>query len=532
MSFEYNPIDVDEVKDVEIKSRSDVGIEDQDTSSSNRPTSEQRRKKQIIKFKKDEFDDFHSFSEKLLSYYTERGRYRDKIANEINTPNYIKCKNCTNLRESDEGTPICGATGTIEDNERLYKIIPYVDDIPDFCPSDERWVRFPSDRMELVDEKILTIAQEGYEDYVEEQRRNIEQSDHSELINDKTEYTRRQIESITRGVLDPRDRANFRNSTLRLAWFLHLGDDLQEDYHTQRAEAYLRALDSPFQKSPNIGQGGVDFEENVIKYLKDANFPIYDRCFDIEGVGASYKEMDVHTKLPTGDRAIFEIFTSGSHNDKDIQLQQYADLLEISEGVTPVQLLFSDINHKPQRIDYELFFDLLNTQNREIPDRDPPGDYSNHDASMESEYLGDATSLSYEGFGPEYEPVHEAKIDESKLMARLRGEGYDPSLPVYKSKSGPDYGFCGPTIKLETSKNEHSVILFSQQRTTGHEDIDRMSKESTGEFAYGYEWRMTRPGNWYFDFDDSLPDPVSIIEVGDMDQSLITPRLFDTLLRV
>lgn len=549
MTFEYNEIDIDGVQSVRVTS-GDISPNTCDMDGSTGDlTSEQKRKSQMVDLLEDDFDRFHSLIDDLIGRY-HSFRRPDGVSEKLDVPDYVKCRNCSNLGESTDGKPICLETGEEKDEETLYKIIQNTESTPSFCSHDIRSLEFPEDRIDDVNDELLSIAEDGYEQYAKDQRERYEKrreealedgrenssyitEDISEFVTTRAEYTAWELDKLVGSLLDPRDSDAYRRSAIAVAWLLHLDDVLQEEFYSQRAEAYLRAMDSPHQSETLPGQGGDEFEQDVREYFQALDFPMFGRVFELEGVSAKRKEMDIHTKLPWGDRAIFEVFTSGAHSDKDKQLRQYAELLNLAEGIQPVQILLTDGYVSNRTIEKELLFKLLESDIHVPNDLEPPGQPRESSGQENLEYLGDADSLSYSEFKPGFEPVKVSQKEESQLLAKLRGMGYEPTLPVYRDRS--HYGFCGPTIELGDGSEKVSITLFANREEPWKHDSDEANRNERmferKERGFGFKWSMDGTSGWLHNLDEIKEMPVAVIEVSDREQSVINPTVLDKLLR-
>jgi len=553
MSFDYNEVGFGEVESVRLV-EGDVSPKTKDTDRwSGDLSKEQKRKSQLVELLSDDFDKFHSLLDKLIGCYHSYGRRRELVSETLGVPDYVNCGNCLAKAESANGNPICKEAEVNEDGETLYKIIPDIESVPPFCSRDMRYVNFPEHLVELVDDELQSIAECGFEEYAEKQREkyrerreeakrdgrehsNYVTKDISDLVTSREEYTARELNKLVRGLFDPRDFDDFRKSALRVAWLLHLDDALQEDYHPQRAEAYLRVMDSRHQSNTLPGQGGDVFEEEVRDYLRSLGFPMFDRVFKIEGCETSHKEMDIYTKLPWGEPAIFEVFTTGAHSEKHKQLKQYGRLLELADGVDPVQILMSDDHMSKQRLDQYLLYHLLSAQIDSIGDIEPPRVLNNPFPSDEVELLGHSESLSYDQYESDFEPISASKKRESRLVAKLRGMGYDPSLPVFKHRR--NYGYCGPTITVGEGDGSISLTLYSNREPLWKDVDDTKEANKRNERMFErldgsrrFKWQMVGPSGWRRYLSEVIEKPVIVAEVGEFKQSLISPDLFDRLVR-
>jgi hypothetical protein len=501
--FDYNEVDLSQVNDVKLTSGATATGSSYNTSDGEL-TAEQKRKQQLVQLLDDEFDEFHGLFEDILGWYREDGPRTAFLADLLGIPlDYVSCENCANLGQGESGNPICRATGEKQDGETLYRIIPDTEEVPPYCSPEMRTLRYPEERLDEVSDDILTVAETAYE-----------------------------VDKLIRGVFSPRDFDHYRRSALKIAWSLNLADVLEEEYYPQRAEAYLRAMDSPYESKSLPGQGGYEFEESVRDYLEGLEFPLFDRVFEMNGCDVNRKEMDIHTEFPWGERAIFEVFTSRSPSEKSKQLSQYADLLQIAEGVEPVEILLTDYA-SPNTIDRNLLSNLLQTNLDMANEATPPETERNVRERDEIEYLGDASSLSYSEFEPDYEPIQASKEVEKELMLELREMGYEPSLPVYRTRFR--YGFCGPTIELTSGTNRVSVTLFSNRESPwkaidgGSKRNERMVDEK--EYGRRYNWWMDGAYGWRHRLANIKEVPVAVVEVVDSNQSTLTPSVLDGLLK-
>jgi hypothetical protein len=246
--------------------------------------------------------------------------------------------------------------------------------------------------------------------------------------------------------------------------------------------------------------------------------------------------MDIYTKLPWGEPAIFEVFTTGAHSEKHKQLKQYGRLLELADGVDPVQILMSDGHMSKQRLDQDLLYHLLSAQIDSICDIEPPRVLNNPFPSDEVELLGHSESLSYDQYESDFEPVDGSKKRESRLMAKLRGMGYNPSLPVFKQRR--NYGYCGPTITVGDGGGSISLTLYSNRESAWGDVDDTKEANKRNERMFErldgsrrFKWQMVGPSGWRRYLSEVIEKPVIVAEVGEFKQLLISPDLFDRLVR-
>jgi hypothetical protein len=544
MSFGYNEIDFDEVESVSLTDGDISPTASEPSDHSDTLTSEQKRKRQLVELLDSEFNRFETFLGLLIESYDWPGEGAG-IAQHLGVPDYAKCRNCQNCHEMDDEM-ICSQTRHQKDGKTFFNIIPDTDSIPSFCPSSYPPYQLPEEKLNDVDEWLIRAAEEGYDDYVEErteyckQRRqqhienNNEQSDYvtkeiDELIDTKDEYTADTVTKLTKRLFEASSFDRYRRHAMKISWLRHLDDVLQEDYHYQRAEAYLRALNSTHQTETLPGQGGDQFEKEIREWLASAGWEMYDSVLELDGVSAKHKEMDIHTELPTADRAIFEVFTRGAHRDKGSQLADYAQLLQsvITESVE--QILLSDYGLSKQRIDQTLFFELLDTDNGLKTDREVPGELRNLDTSR-YEYLGDAESLHYSGYKPAYKPSQQSRQTEKMVFDKLCSHGFNPSYPVFKK--GVSYGFCGPTIQIASAAGDLTVAFHSKRQRAhdaDHNIKDHMSKKP--ESGGRYEWMMSGFAGWRYGLSSFEDNPVMIVEIDGLNQSRLHPAFLDAILR-
>lgn len=159
--------------------------------------------------------------------------------------------------------------------------------------------------------------------------------------------------TIKRGIATLRadDEDEVRKFAIKWSYMKHLADI--EDYHYQRAEAFLRDIDAPNAEQNSTGEGGRRFEQEAHRTLERYGFPQHPRVLRCSidptiaerGNGPDspvrYKEMDIHTELE-GEPTIIEVFTQRAQKEKHEQLRNYAELYEIATGTDPRTLLLTD----------------------------------------------------------------------------------------------------------------------------------------------------------------------------------------------
>lgn len=153
-----------------------------------------------------------------------------------------------------------------------------------------------------------------------------------------------QVRSVRRIIQEGTEYNQLRKWVLRVAWRIHL-QDVAGDWNKQRAEAFLRDMDSMAAEQAQVaGKGGREFEHRVKTLLFDEiGIPQRDTVFEIEMQNGKtrYKEMDIHTEID-GTPYIIEIFTQRSHDEKLKQLNNYAQLYELVTGEWPEKVLLTD----------------------------------------------------------------------------------------------------------------------------------------------------------------------------------------------
>lgn len=134
MGFGYNPVDFDHAEDVKLVSKHRSSNE-QEFDSQDDLTEGQRKKRTIVNFHREKFEQFESYLGDLLSCYSEFGVDRGRIADLVGAPDFIACENCGQLREDRNGNSVCNATGE-GINDRKHISDPHT--IPPFCTRDMR----------------------------------------------------------------------------------------------------------------------------------------------------------------------------------------------------------------------------------------------------------------------------------------------------------------------------------------------------------------------------------------------------------
>lgn len=136
------------------------------------------------------------------------------------------------------------------------------------------------------------------------------------------------IDAVTSG-LSILKSGDTRKEASRIAWRRHL--DEIDDYHYNRAEAYLRDLNSGIGKEAKAHNGrksGIDFEKSVKEKLENTGFESLNTVFKIKTDSGDifYKQMDHHSKVGS-THVVFEIFKRRDKQKKKQQINDYITLL-------------------------------------------------------------------------------------------------------------------------------------------------------------------------------------------------------------
>jgi len=537
--FDYNTIDTSKVKDVEIVSGQISQTNQNSTGSSDQLTQEQKRKQSLVEYLSEDFKQFHDLFDELIASYRSYGRRNEFVAETIGVPDYSKCRNCSRLGESPDGNSICLSSGIEKDGKTLYKIIENEDSIPSFCSTDMRTFEFPENLLDEVNREIRNIAEDGYEEYVTEQRethkrrreemieRGREDSEYvtkdlDAFVKSRTKYVAGELTKLTRSLFDPRDLDDFRTSALHLAWMLCLDDILQEDYYSQRAEAYLRTLDSEHQTNTAPGAGGDKFEEDVRDFIREIGWPIRDRLFRIDGnTKAQKKEMDIHTEI-AGEPTIIEVYTTGSHGSKREQVSDYQELYKIATGNTarPVHLTDSYANYQ---LSIEFLRTLLNLSPVDVDAI--PGEHRQFETEMDRftpEKIGEASDYTYEFQDFSYSPPDDCISLEQSVERMFESRGLNVTKPYSESEMWT-YA-VGPTVTLDSDIGL-DTIAFHGGRDEKTETDKKPAKHTNDVVAAAANWP-----SWLSSVMDK--QRVTAVRVADRDiQNILSPRLLYSLLQ-
>lgn len=147
------------------------------------------------------------------------------------------------------------------------------------------------------------------------------------------------LKHILRGMTwtTPFEKSTARSFAKEYAWFstLPVNEPEIEEYHNERAEAYLRDLE--YGRAYEVaGKRGDAFESDMIDLLENMGFQLGPRWFSIsysEGAGPD-KQMDVNTTVG-GAPVIIECFNGTVGWHKEQQVRDYAWLFEKATETTP-----------------------------------------------------------------------------------------------------------------------------------------------------------------------------------------------------
>lgn len=328
MSFSYNPVDTDAVGEVKI-----VEARSESHGESSGRTREQERKRQLINLLDKEFDHFSSTFTRLMQiwHHPDESGARNDVMRFLGIPEYRVCANCSKLTDWGECWKYVN-----EDGDHVK-----IDDVntkPKWCDVDDFKFCFPPDLVDEVDCPGELPDVYDYKNFIQ----NSEWGDESHkptFDNWLAKEVDRRLCSVANSV--GADKGYYRSYALRAAWFLHLRPTINEGYHRQRAEAYLREMGHQFQQRTQVGSGGVEFEDGVREMFRQCGFSLYPRRFEFADASGRYKEMDIHTEI--GDvPLIVEVYTSRVDSEKEKQLTNYGELYKKATGEQPILLRLTD----------------------------------------------------------------------------------------------------------------------------------------------------------------------------------------------
>lgn len=545
MAFEYTPVDFSEVRSVEIQAERPGTRRTGSSDSSTTLTKEQRRKRQLVEYKSDAFDAFEEEIEFLHSLITSDPQPEEAL-DALGLPDYITCANCNNLREgSGNSEDYChGAGRTIPDDGPRP---------PSFC-SPDLWSSYgmsPSREVIVaLDDSIVEYLSEGYEERAEQQRETYEQrreqaieegnfdsgyvtGDIDEMVDTELEYVQSNARGILGRIINGDDWESARPKVLEYAWAKHIHDEINDEFYPNTAEAYLRAMDSPFKSEVNPGEGGREFEQNVRDLLSDAGFPLGPRVFHItEQDGNSWKEMDFNTQLD--DRsAVVEAYTYSGGRDKERQLADYCRLYELATGETPHAI------HLSQHTNMAVTGDLLQTL-IEMPAPDcAVDDHSvvTNSSPRENQYVTVQDSESFETVEPGYQEGSyqhsdvevydvppEALEAEERAVSLFEACGFTVRTPlVLQRQFRNTYYPLPPVVRLASGGETVWVALRSEHRP------DRSRDEVDGSLVWHGMWSCRQAMQGLLGTQNVTA--VTLLDDSD-DQSQLTPWAFYTFLSV
>lgn len=503
----------------------------------------------MVKFKQTEFAAFEDEIGRLLRYdaLSDPHEIAAGISDVLDIPNPYRCENCEHYYESD-GERYC--TGYYIETDEGGQDAPIYTDapIPEWCEEEVREIEVPTTILDHVLDHIVDHFAAGYEEYRKDRIHNYARREREKLANghttswyvtagvdewvrSKKRYTTDQVLKILRSFFEPRSieysEGLSRPRILEWAWRRHLAPTLNQEYYAQRAEAYLRALDSEYSVDTTPGTGGVEFEEDVREFMDALGFPLYARVFKFQESGSgttSVKEADIITEL-SGKPTIIEVYTSGSHSDKDQQLSDYGYLYAEATGTEPLLLHLTDAPLWGYVTPYML---RLLLEHSPVPPVEAPGEYNDRRDSDRFDYSleGFASTNSYSEYGPnsEYELPQEAQSVEEWVFEYLSRLGFEPKRPVIHRERL--WSFIGPTIELDLTDGPYHIVFIGDRGDDWRVRIDDSNAALLPDMI------QIGPGTeWETGLRETMGvDQLSFIEVIPGDQSMLTPRLFHLLL--
>ena len=435
MTFEYKPV-TGQIQSVELIDEQISTSNHEHTGLSADLTKEQRRKKSLVQYMEDSFESFEQTFSNLLQV-----KKRPWLLDVEGIPgDTVKCANCEQCVESVSGEPICKASKTREeDGETLYKVIPDDDEVAAFCPTDHQQFRYPKDRVGELPEQFYENLAVGYDQYIAERK---EKYDGRNWSGDLDDYLKTEAEYVASELrLGSLMNQSNRTTALLIAWKKHLEHKLQNEFDVQRAEAYLRIMESEYKRKPP-GAGGDEFEHDIRQFIKELDWPLYDNTFKIETPrGSKKKEMDIHTELPSG-RAIIEVYTYRGGRDKTQQLKDYIRLYEQSCHTSPVAFFIT--KDRFNTITEELLNELLDACYSDSIILETERRWSV--IGRPSPVAGWFTDFDSIPIEEKYLPPESVIERETKLAHELRSYGFAPKMAYCDSEN--DLMLSGPTIEL------------------------------------------------------------------------------------
>lgn len=217
--------------------------------------------------------------------------------------------------------------------------------------------RLKHDQLKDVDPDVFDIT--GYwRKYAagDDLRYVVQYPNHAERyglwVYEDDEYTERTVKRAANGLLDDLRGRNGedeqRKACLKYAYSetFETSDKVGDHVFNQsREEGLLRHLNSDqSREAGSKGDGGVEFESEVREVLSEEyDLPLRDPVFRIQLASGdtTYKVMDVHTRIG-GTPLILEAFTQRIPKKKKEQLDNYIELYHMATGFRPDGYLVTD----------------------------------------------------------------------------------------------------------------------------------------------------------------------------------------------
>lgn len=570
-SFEYSTIDFENVTDVRLVGGSITNSETPNGESTSAPSSEsvtkeQQRKRQLIEFRRDEFEEFDDLFTEFMTVWEalspDDSEWPLEISRITGVPDYVRCRNCEYYGEgaSTDGKDLCFASGEEQDDgETYYRIVEdNGSELPNFCETSmrRRGVKFPTQLLfDLPPDVFKPAWRDAKGDIEREARRHIEGRETAldegrnsskyvtepicAWVETREVYAARNVMSEVDSLFIPSSYKLFRSAALEFAWRRTVDDVLTEDYHRSRAEAYLRALDSPVAEDTKPGEGGLEFERDVREFVDNLGWPLRDRVFEIEtetGQSIRKKEVDIHTEIDSTP-ALIEVYTHGAHREKDRQLADYRELYQRATGTDPITIEVSDrISHA--ELSLSIFETLvnLNCSSHGMP----PGDYygtftPSYDTDRDIVGQLGADDYTYQIGDGEYTPPRSCIETERAVEHALREQGSKSTKPYSKprefqgERDRPTRFGChaiGPTVPLVYGDDD-DVLLVAFHGGRASAGAESATNTSTVP--------VTRPIRWTRWLSRAFStDSVNVVRVHDEPdgRNALSPRLLAALLMI
>lgn len=535
VAFDYTPVDFSKVKSVELTEKT---LNSCANTNSTSETKEQKRRRSWYKFYREDFRAFEEEVGRILSVIDDPNpnEIPNQMADVLDIPNPHRCFFCDH-RELVDGRPRC--TGyQVSDNSggtRHPQLATIKKPIPEWCERDTRNIIWPTSILDEIPERFVELLTQDYEEkkndkietYEERREECLKEgntgswyvtSDKDEWFPSEDRYAVQGLRSKLLCLFDPfvleEDDNHERRGALWWAWHKHIPDEVNQDFQIQRAEAYLRTMDSEWRNDIKPGDGGNEFEEAVRRFVKNLGFPLGPRVFKITGnTQMKRKEMDINTAIAERG-TIIEVYTKGAHSDKDAQVDDYSNLYEMVTGIRPYTLQLTDSRRSLQYITLDLLRQLLDHEPREADKI--PGDYesmfSAEEETLRGKTVADLTQDKYSDIEIDYRPPQSARKVESQAAEIFRAHGFEPQQPVVNHNRR--WTFLGPTVSIAGGKTRLNISLAGEAR------ISRDEPPRTDEwFLNDPPWSRTPLG-----LHES--GDVTTLVVTDDGQNRLTPRLF------